>query len=96
VYKGLQQPLIYRGFKGRFIAWGISSLVAGLVLGGLTGTLTSMYFGSILTLLITATGLLLTRREQKKGLYSKTRNKGIFIHPLNLKFRYEDHAKKRI
>ena len=49
IYKGLQKPLVYRGFKGKFIGWGIGSLVLGLVGGGLIGALTSMYLGGLVT-----------------------------------------------
>ena len=42
VYKGLQKPLIFKGFKGKFIYWGIASLLAGLVFGALTMTLINM------------------------------------------------------
>ena len=38
IYKGLQKPLIYKGFQGKFIGWGIGSLVTGVVLGGLIGS----------------------------------------------------------
>ena len=36
IYKGLQRPLVFRSFKGKFIYWGVGSLMAGLVLGALT------------------------------------------------------------
>jgi len=39
IYKGLQKPLVYRGFKGKFIGWGIGFLIMGLVGGGLLGAL---------------------------------------------------------
>ncbi len=83
IYKGLQKPLIYRGFKGKFIAWGISSLVIGLVSGGITGALTSMYLGGAVTLITIAGGLFYTFHKQKGGLHSKSRHKGVFIHPVN-------------
>ena len=83
IYKGLQKPLIYRGFKGKFIAWGISSLVIGLVSGGLTGALTSMYLGGAVTIITIASGLFYTFQKQKGGLHSKSRHKGVFVHPVN-------------
>ncbi|WPU95766.1 DUF4133 domain-containing protein [Mucilaginibacter sabulilitoris] len=95
VYKGLQQPLVYRGFKGRFIAWGIASLVIGLVTGGLIGTLTSMYFGGFLTILLIVGGLGLTFQRQKAGLYAKSRATGVFIHPVKLKLRYGQQPQKK-
>lgn len=82
IYKGLQKPLIYRGFKGKFIVWGISSLVIGLLSGGLIGALTSMYLGGAVTIAAIAAGLLYTFHKQKDGLHSKSRHKGVFIHPV--------------
>lgn len=43
IYKGLEQPLSYRGFKGKFIGWGISSLIGGLFFGGMIGAASNMY-----------------------------------------------------
>ena len=90
IYKGLQRPLVYRGFKGKFIGWGIGFLILGLVGGGLTGALTNMYTGGIITILTIAGGLTFTFYRQKDGLHDKTRNKGISIHPIRLKKKYAD------
>ncbi|HWK55730.1 MAG TPA: hypothetical protein VNQ80_00250 [Parapedobacter sp.] len=90
IYKGLQKPLVYRGFKGKFIGWGIGSLALGLVGGGLTGALTNMYLGGLVTILAIAGGLTFTFHRQKNGLHDKTRHKGIFIHPVHLKTNYAD------
>src|SRR5258708_1513122 len=83
IYKGLGKPLVYKGFKGKYIAWGIGSLVTGLVSGGLTGALTSMYLGGAVTILVTVGGLFFTFQKQKGGLHSKTRHKGVFVHPVH-------------
>jgi hypothetical protein len=88
IYKGLQKPLIYRGFKGKFIYWGVGSLVAGLIGGGLLGAFTNMYLGLITTIIVIGSGLIFTFFRQKQGLHSKIRQTGIFIHPVNLKISY--------
>lgn len=88
IYKGLQKPLSYKGFKGKFIGWGIGSLIIGLLGGGTMGAMTNMYFGGFLTLSLVALGLTFTFHSQKKGLHTKIRNRGIFIHPVNLKNTY--------
>ncbi|MCA5006144.1 DUF4133 domain-containing protein [Sphingobacterium sp. WQ 366] len=88
IYKGLQKPLVYRGFKGKFIGWGIGSLIAGIVAGGLIGALSSMYFGGFITLISIAAGISYTFHRQKSGLHDKARAKGVFIHPINLKKKY--------
>jgi len=84
VYKGLQKPLVYRGFKGKFIAYGISSLGLGLVLGGLSGALLNMYIGGLVTIISITGGLLYTHFKQASGLHNKTRSRTIFIHHIYL------------
>lgn len=88
VYKGLQKPLVYRGFKGKFIAYGISSLGLGLVLGGLSGAMVNMYIGGLVTIASIAAGLSYTFSKQRSGLHDKTRSKGIFIHRIYLRRGY--------
>lgn len=79
IYRGLQKPLIYKGFQGKFIGWGIGSLVISLVAGGVIGSLTSMFLGGIITVGGFIGGLVLTAQQQKKGLHFKTRHVGVFV-----------------
>ncbi|RYZ37861.1 MAG: plasmid transfer protein [Sphingobacteriales bacterium] len=79
VYKGLQKPLIFKGFKGKFIYWGIGSLLAGLVCGALTMSLVNMWLGAVVLAGIIAGGLFYTAGKQKGGLYDKNRFAGICI-----------------
>ena len=51
--------------------------------GGITGALTSMYLGGAVTILTIAGGLFYTFQKQKGGLHSKTRHKGVFVHPVH-------------
>lgn len=94
IYKGLQKPLMYKGFKGKFIGWGIASLVMGLVLGGLIGSLTHMVFGGFLTIGTITGGLYFTSLQQKKGLHNKTRNQGVFLPPTDLRPFHHDKTQK--
>ncbi|MEZ2338409.1 plasmid transfer protein [Mucilaginibacter sp. RCC_168] len=79
VYKGLQRPLIFKGFKGKFIYWGIASLLAGLVFGALTMSLVNMWLGAMVLIGFIVGGLLFTAGKQKGGLHSKSRNLNIYI-----------------
>jgi len=88
VYKGLQKPLVYRGFKGKFIAYGICSLGLGLVLGGVVGALINMYFGGAVTIVSITGGLFYTFSKQKSGLHEKTRSRKINIHRIYLRRGY--------
>ena len=85
VYKGLQKPLVFRGFKGKFIYWGLGCLLAGLVLAALTTSLINMWLGAIVCIGSVVGGLLFTAGKQKHGLHGKTRSSGIYIHQLNFK-----------
>lgn len=85
IYKGLQKPLTYRGFQGKFIGWGIASLAMGVVLGVLIGSLTSMVLGGMITISVIITGLFITSQQQKKGLHSKTKHQGVFQIATSLK-----------
>ena len=85
IYKGLQKPLVYRGFKGKFIFWGVGALLAGLVLGGLTIALVNMWLGALVLIGCVVGGLLYIANKQKNGLHSKSADKAICIHPSSLK-----------
>ncbi len=80
VYKGLQKPLIYKGFQGKFIYWGVGILLSALVCGSILMALINMYFGVIVMTLILVGGFAYLASHQKKGLHSKNRLPGIFIH----------------
>jgi hypothetical protein len=85
VYKGLQKPLIFKGFKGKFIYWGVGSLLLGLVCGSVTMAVINMYFGALVLIGIIAGGLFYTFTKQKSGLHEKSRARGIYIHESSLK-----------
>lgn len=76
VYKGLQKPLVYRGFSGKFIYWGIASLLIGLVLGALSIALFSMLFGVVVMAASIGGGTYYTLAQQKQGLHQKSRDTG--------------------
>ena len=46
-YKGLQKPLVFKAFKGKYIYWGIGILVGSLVLGIIVVVAVSMLVGAI-------------------------------------------------
>jgi hypothetical protein len=85
IYKGLQKPLIFRGFAGKFIYWGIGCLLGGLVFGALTMSLVNMWLGAIVLIGTITGGLFYIAGKQKNGLHDKSRARGIYIQPSNLK-----------
>jgi len=93
VYKGLQKPLVFKGFQGKFIYRGVGTLLGGLVLGALTMSLLNMWLGALVLAGSITGGLLYLAGQQKKGLHNKSRSRDILIHPSNLK---KIHAKNSI
>jgi hypothetical protein len=79
VYKGLQKPLIFKGFQGKFIYWGLGSVLAGLVSGALLMSLVNMWLGAIALIGCMVGGLCFTAAKQKGGLHDKSRAKSIYI-----------------
>ncbi len=79
VYKGLQKPLIFKAFKGKFIYWGLGILVGSLFVGVILIVTVSILIGAIVMVGGMVGGLLFLASKQKKGLHNKDKSKGIFI-----------------
>jgi len=92
VYKGLQKPLVFKAFKGKFIGWGLGSILAGLLLFLILSSMVNLPTGIITLITITGGGLSITAMQQKKGLYSRNRYTGIFIQTTN----YHRHDQNQI
>ena len=79
VFKGLQRPLEFLGFQGRYIVW------AALTAGGsiLSFFICFISFGFLVALIVVtsilAFGSVMIFLKQRKGLHSKKEEKGIFI-----------------
>jgi len=80
VYKGLQKPLVFKAFKGKFIGWGLGSIISGLLLCLIISSTVSLFAGIMVLVVFTGGGLTLTATQQKKGLHSKAKHTGLFIH----------------
>lgn len=80
IYKGLQRPLVFKMFKGKFIYYGAGVLVAGIIIAGLITAIFSSIVGLVILFVTTVPGLLYVMNKQKEGLYNKKRERTIFIH----------------
>lgn len=86
VYKGLQKPLVFKGFKGRYIYWGAGFLISGFVLAGVVGAIFNLGIGVLTMIIVSVGGIFYTSQRQKGGLYDKKRNKNeIYIISNNIK-----------
>ncbi len=79
IYKGLQRPLIFKMFKGRFIYYAAGVLIAGIIIAGLLTAILSSIVGLIVLFVVTVPGLLYVINKQKEGLHNKKREATIFI-----------------
>lgn len=79
VYKGLQKPLIFKGFKGKFIYIGGACIISALLLCAIVSTLASFMWGGITLVIVMFGGLGITSQLQRKGLHKKDKRKGIYI-----------------
>lgn len=80
IYKGLQRPLIFKSFKGKFIYYAAVVVVAGIIIAGLVTAIISSIAGLVVLFGITVPGLIYVINKQKEGLHDKKREKTIFIH----------------
>jgi len=82
MYKGLQKPLVFKGFSGRYIYWGVGTILTALITGILCFIIFNKAVGFLVIAIILGSGLYYTSSKQKKGLYSKKAdNNIIFIIP---------------
>lgn len=79
VYKGLQRPLIFKGFKGKFIYIGAACIVGSIIISAIISSLVSFLFGAISLFIVLFGGLFLTSHLQKNGLHKKDKRKGVYI-----------------
>lgn len=79
LYKGLQRPLVFKFFKGKFIYWALGSIVAGIITGGIISAAVSAFAGIVTLISVSLPLLLYTISKQKKGLHDKRKENFIYI-----------------
>ena len=81
LYKGLKKPLVFFGLKGKYIIYAVGVIGAGVIAALILSKFGLL--GSLLGVAATAGGVyLIFRRQDKNGLYDKTRNSDqVFIFP---------------
>lgn len=80
LYKGLQKPLQYRGFKGKYIFWGIASIFLGVLSGSIMAILTSSIIAGVTSVITMTLGIIYTRYKQRWGLADKKHSTGVYIY----------------
>jgi hypothetical protein len=86
--------MVYKGFKGKFIYWGVGLLLSALVIGALTMAMINMYLGAMVMIGIIVLGFFYIGARQKKGLHDKSFLRGIF-YPVNQLSKINRYAKAK-
>jgi hypothetical protein len=71
VYRGLQKPLVFKSFKGRYIYWGLGSILLALITAMLISSLINILAGMASMTLILTAGLGTTAYYQQRGTKKK-------------------------
>lgn len=80
IYKGLQRPLEFMGIRGRYIYWAAGA-AGGAIIGFIVAyCLIGFVAGLIMLVLAIGGGTSLIFLKQKRGLYSKRIDKGVFVY----------------
>lgn len=87
LYKGLQRPLMFKSFKGKYIYWAACSLLVSVFGAGILSSVFNSFVGIFALIAISIPSLMYTISEQKKGLYRKTQNVGHFIIQQTFRFK---------
>lgn len=79
VFKGLQRPLELLGFQGRYIIWAACTAGCSIV-GFIIGYVAIGFMSALVVLtIVLAFGGMTIFLKQRKGLYSKQEEDGIYI-----------------
>lgn len=80
MFKGLQRPLEFMGLQGRYITWAALTATVGILgfmaVYALAGFVLALIFAAVSI----SVGIGLIMMKQRKGLYTKKTDKGIFIY----------------
>ena len=68
VYRGLQKPLVFSSFKGRYIYWGLGTILLALITAMLISSLVNILAGLASMTMILAIGLGITAYYQQRGI----------------------------
>ena len=79
VFKGLQRPLEFLGFQGRYIVWAACTVGVGILAFIIAYVALGFIVALAVLTAIFAVGGVSIFLKQRKGLHSKSEEKGIYI-----------------
>ena len=80
VFKGLQKPLEFMGFQGRYIYWAAGTAGGAIVGFIIAYCLLGFVVGLVVIVFAISTGVALIFLKQRKGLHTKKSDQGVYIY----------------
>ena len=79
MFKGLQKPLEFMGFQGRYITWAAATVGGGILSFIIVYCILGFVAGLTILAVTLCTGAALIFFKQRKGLHTKKEEHGVFI-----------------
>ena len=83
LFKGLQKPLEFMGFQGRYIYWAAGTIGGAIIGFILAYCLLGFIAGLIVLVAAISVGAAFIIIKQRKGLHTKKDDRGIFIYAVS-------------
>jgi len=80
VFKGLQKPLEFMGFQGRYIYWAAGTIGGAIVGFIIAYCLVGFIVGLVVLVVAISAGAALIFLKQRKGLHTKKSDQGVYIY----------------
>ena len=80
MFKGLQKPLEFMGFQGRYIYWAAGTAGGAIVGFIIAYCLLGFVVGLVVLVFAISTGAALIFLKQRKGLHTKKSDQGVYIY----------------
>ena len=80
VFKGLQKPLEFMGFQGRYIYWAAGTIGGAIVSFIIAYCLVGFVVGLVVLVVAISAGAALIFLKQRKGLHTKKSDQGVYIY----------------
>lgn len=80
MFKGLQKPLEFMGFQGRYISWAAATVGGGILCFIIVYCMLGFVAGLIILAVTLCIGAALIFFKQRKGLHTKKEEHGVFIY----------------
>lgn len=80
MFTGLQRPLEFMGLQGRYITWAAITAGVGILGFMLVYALVGFVMALVFAVISISTGVVLIMIKQRRGLYTKKIDKGVFVY----------------